>query len=73
VLDGDEFARSLALLELECQFFECPKDVWRFAIEPEAGMLILDIAEERMVGIEILYRDKIRECLLEFCPEILVR
>src|SRR5689334_7330616 len=29
MLDGDEFARPLALLEMESQFFECDKDVWR--------------------------------------------
>jgi hypothetical protein len=30
VLDEDEFARSLALFEMQSQFFECVKDVWRF-------------------------------------------
>ncbi len=31
-------------------------------------MLILDILEERIVGIEILYRDEIRDRLAELMP-----
>jgi len=38
------------------------------ALDPKKGMLILDILEERIVGIEILYRDEIRERLLELLP-----
>ena len=38
------------------------------ALDPEKGMLILDVLDERIVGIEILYRDEIRDRLSELMP-----
>lgn len=38
------------------------------ALDPEKGMLILDILDERIVGIEILYRDEIRNRLSVLMP-----
>jgi hypothetical protein len=38
------------------------------ALDPKKGMLILDVLDERIVGIEVLYRNDIRDRLFELMP-----
>ena len=38
------------------------------ALHPEAGHLILDLRDRRIICIEILYRDEIRERVLKLLP-----
>ncbi len=37
-------------------------------LDPESGMLVLDVVRGVVVTIEILYRDDVRKLLLEQCP-----
>jgi hypothetical protein len=37
-------------------------------LEPEDGMVILDVVEEKIVCIEVLFRDAFRERVLELLP-----
>jgi hypothetical protein len=37
-------------------------------LSPDVGMLILDIVDERIAAIEVLYNDAFRERLLAACP-----
>jgi len=39
-----------------------------FEVEPTEGMLILDIVAEKIVHVEVLYRNEIREKLLVALP-----
>jgi hypothetical protein len=38
------------------------------ALDPETGFLILDVLLDRIVLIEVLYRDEIRRRLLKLMP-----
>ena len=38
------------------------------ALDPERGYLILDVLNERIVAVEVLYRDEIRRSLLTLMP-----
>jgi len=38
------------------------------ALEPSEGMLILDVVDDKIAGVEVLYRDEIRERLLVEFP-----
>lgn len=37
-------------------------------LDPERGMIILDVVDDRIVCVEILHRDEIRRKLLELLP-----
>jgi hypothetical protein len=39
-----------------------------FELEPEEGMIILDVVEERIVCVEVLYRPAVSARLLELLP-----
>src|SRR5436309_14517981 len=50
-----------------------PRDSWgrnhrNISLDPERGFLILDVLDREIVGIEVLYRDEIREQLLKLLP-----
>ena len=50
-----------------------PQGAWgpshrNIALNPRNGMLILDVLEEQIVGIEVLYRDEIRDRLSKLIP-----
>jgi hypothetical protein len=56
-------------------FYTHPKPVGAYgtshrnvALEPEAGMIILDVVANKIACVEILYRDEIRSKLLELLP-----
>jgi len=38
------------------------------ALEPKEGMLILDVVDDRIAAVEVLYRDEIRERLMVEFP-----
>ena len=38
------------------------------ALEPESGYLVLDVVDDRIVGVEVLYRDEIREKIHALFP-----
>jgi hypothetical protein len=38
-------------------------------LEPETGMLILDVVADKIVHVEVLYRNEVREKLLVLFPE----
>ncbi len=40
------------------------------SLSPEKGMLILDVVNERIAGIEVLYRDEIRQTLQSVLPDV---
>jgi hypothetical protein len=63
---GDDFCAS---------FYTAPKPAGAYgpnhrnvSLEPETGMVILDIVDERIEKIEILYRDDIRSQLASLFP-----
>jgi len=39
------------------------------SLNPETGMIILDVVNGTIFCVEILYRDDIRAVLLEFLPD----
>jgi hypothetical protein len=39
------------------------------ALDPQHGNLILDVVDDRIVAVEILYRDEIRDKLRSIMPE----
>ncbi len=50
-----------------------PKGAWgrgheNVLLEPERGMLILDVVDRKITCIELLYRDEIRDKLLKVMP-----
>ena len=50
-----------------------PRDGWgrrhrNVVLHPETGHLILDILDQEIVGIEVLFRDEVRKRLLELLP-----
>jgi hypothetical protein len=50
-----------------------PRDGWgrrhrNVVLHPETGHLIIDILDQEIVGIEVLFRDEGRERLLELLP-----
>ena len=50
-----------------------PRDSWgrnhrNISLDPERGFLILDVLDREIVGIEVLYRDEIRDQLLKLLP-----
>jgi hypothetical protein len=56
-------------------FYTAPRPVGAYGpghrnveLEPEKGMIILDVVDERIVKIEILYRDEIRAQLSSLLP-----
>ncbi|MDD5544601.1 MAG: hypothetical protein PHX83_15650 [Acidobacteriia bacterium] len=59
---GDDFCATMYTVPR-------PKGAWgeghrNVALDPQRGFLILDVLNERIVAIEVLYRDEIRESLL---------
>jgi hypothetical protein len=63
---GDDFCAT---------FYTQPKPAARYGpdhramdLDANAGMIILDVVEGRIVCIEILYRDAIRKKLIEILP-----
>jgi hypothetical protein len=38
------------------------------ALEPTTGMLILDVVDDKIVAVEVLYRDEVRQKLNELLP-----
>ncbi len=62
---GDDFCATIytaARSDRKCGFRG------NIALHPEEGSLILDLPDQRIVCIEILYRDEIREKVLTFLP-----
>jgi hypothetical protein len=58
---GDDFCSS---------FYTAPKPAGAYgkghrsiSLEPSKGMIILDVVDEKVVQIEVLYRDEVRETL----------
>ena len=56
-------------------FYTAPKPAGAYgpkhrnvSLEPERGMLILDVVDERIVNVEVLYRDDIRSELMLLLP-----
>ncbi|MFZ0137947.1 MAG: hypothetical protein WAK89_12855 [Candidatus Sulfotelmatobacter sp.] len=56
-------------------FYVLPKPVGTYgpthrnvALEPQVGMLILDVQADRIAAVEVLYRDEIRQKLLAEFP-----
>jgi hypothetical protein len=50
-----------------------PRDSWgrnhrNVSLDPERGFLILDVLDQEIVGIEVLYRDEIQDQLLKLLP-----
>jgi hypothetical protein len=63
---GDDFCATMYT-------YPPPRDSWgrdhrNIALDPERGFLILDVFNDEIVGIEVLYRDEIREQLLKLFP-----
>jgi hypothetical protein len=63
---GDEFCAS---------FYTLPKPDGAYGpghrcleVEPEKGMIILDVVGETIAHVEVLYRDEIREALFAAIP-----
>ena len=42
------------------------------SLDPDEGLIIIDVANNRITAIEILYRDEIRKKLLQLLPEVSV-
>ncbi|SRR6266496_4990955 len=50
-----------------------PRGAWgpgheNIALEPEEGMMILDVVNNRIVAVELLHREDVRRRLLELLP-----
>ena len=50
-----------------------PKGSWgpgyeSILLDPDEGMIILDVVDDKIAFIEVLYRDEIRKKLLELLP-----
>jgi hypothetical protein len=63
---GDDFCATIYVRDK-------PAKTWgpnhrNIDLEPRAGMIILDIVEERIACIEVLYRDEVRKTLLALLP-----
>jgi len=63
---GDDFCAS---------FYPAPKPAGAYGpghrnveLEPEKGMIILDIVNERIMQVEVLYRDEVRSQLASLLP-----
>ena len=63
---GDDFCAT---------FYTAPKPAGRYgkghrsvSLEPAKGMIVLDVIDEKVVQIEVLYRDEIREKLHKMMP-----
>ena len=37
-------------------------------VEPEVGMLILDVVDGRVVAVEVLYNDHVKRVVERICP-----
>jgi hypothetical protein len=63
---GDDFCATMYT-------YPPPRDSWgrshrNVSLDPEHGFLILDVLDREIVGIEVLYRQEIREQLLKLLP-----
>ena len=63
---GDDFCATMYTVPR-------PRGAWgegrrNVALDPQRGFLILDVLNERIVEVEVLYRDEIREGLLKLMP-----
>ncbi len=63
---GDDFCATMYMAPR-------PPGAWgeghrNVALDPQRGFLILDVMNERIVEVEVLYRDEIRERLLMLLP-----
>ena len=63
---GDDFCATMYT-------YPPPREPWgqnhrNIALDPDRGFLILDVLDDEIVGIEILYRDEIRDQLLKLLP-----
>ena len=63
---GDDFCATMYTVPR-------PRGAWgeghrNVALDPETGFLILDVQHERIVEIEVLYRDEVRRRLLKLMP-----
>jgi hypothetical protein len=63
---GDDFCATMYIAPRPCGAWG--KGHRNVALDPETGFLILDVLHERIVEIEVLYRDEIRERLLTLMP-----
>jgi hypothetical protein len=63
---GDDFCATLyTALRPQGAWGEGHRSV---PLDPQRGFLILDVFNERIVEVEVLYRDEIRESLLTLMP-----
>jgi hypothetical protein len=63
---GDDFCATMYTVRP-------PRDSWgrskrNVSLDPKVGYLILDVLDQEIVGIEVLFRDEIREHSLELLP-----
>jgi uncharacterized protein (DUF2147 family) len=63
---GDEFCATMYTVRP-------PRETWgrshrNVSLDPKAGYLILDVLDQEIVGIEVLFRNEIREHLLKVLP-----
>lgn len=63
---GDDFCATMYTISK-------PKGAWganhyTLPLEPEKGMILVDLLDDRIAEIEILYRNEIREKLLRAIP-----
>jgi len=63
---GDDFCATMyTALRPQGAWGEGHRNV---ALDPRRGFLILDVLNERIVEVEVLYRDEIRKSLLTLMP-----
>jgi hypothetical protein len=63
---GDDFCATMYTVRP-------PPDEWsrnqkNVALNPKTGLLILDVLDQEITGIEVLFRDEIRKRLLRLLP-----
>jgi hypothetical protein len=62
---GDDFCATIYTAASADRKYGVHRNI---ALHPQAGFLILDLRDQRMVCIEILYRPEIREQVLKLMP-----
>jgi len=63
---GDDFCASFYTLPKPKGAY--PPGIRTIELEPERGMIILDVLDEKIAHVEVLYRDEIRAALLAALP-----
>jgi hypothetical protein len=63
---GDDYCATMYMYKGQRRNYQ--PDYRSISLHPKPGMIVLDVIEGKIIAIEVLYRDPVREKLIKICP-----